>query len=85
MGAIGDVSATKCCCGVGRDIWRDRGSKDLTGWRGPGDVVDDPKQHEGEFGVERAGRTLVVPLNGVRPHHVESFYAGERSVRVSKF
>ena len=26
----------------------------------------------------------MVPLNEVRPHHVESFYAGEGGIRVSK-
>ena len=61
VGAVDVDSPTKYKCGDLCDIWRDPLSKDITGWRGPCEVVNDTKQDKGKLGVEWAGRTLEVP------------------------
>ena len=48
IGARGDSSAIKYANGDFCDIWRDPHAKDLTGWRGPCEVVNATKQHEGK-------------------------------------
>lgn len=66
------------------DVYHDPAAKDLVGWRGPCDVVNNTKHTKGKLSVEWQSRTITVPLNEVRPHNLLAFFAAEGGAALFK-